>query len=156
MCLLSLFFFPLYFFISWRLITLQHCSGFCQSLSCVWLFETPWTVTQQASLSMEFLRQDYLSELPFSSSVNLLSLGIEPTSHALAGEFFTTGPPGKLWSCYSNRLKVEMQLWIHAADFCGVHAQGVVMKYVPLLNFSLQTASAIAAQKSAMFTKWWA
>ena len=37
------------------------------ALSCVLLSVTPWTVACQASLSMEFSRQEYWSELPFSS-----------------------------------------------------------------------------------------
>ena len=35
--------------------------------SHVWLFATPWTVTRQAPLSMEFSRQEYWSGLPFPS-----------------------------------------------------------------------------------------
>ena len=38
-----------------------------QSLRCVPLFVTPWTVARQASLSMGFPRQEYWSGLPFSS-----------------------------------------------------------------------------------------
>ena len=38
-----------------------------KSLSCVWLFATPWTVAYQASLSMGFSRQEYWSGLPFPS-----------------------------------------------------------------------------------------
>ena len=38
-----------------------------QSLSCVQLFATPWTVAHQALLSMEFSRQEYWSELPLLS-----------------------------------------------------------------------------------------
>ena len=38
-----------------------------QLLSLVWLFATPWTVTFQAPLSMEFSRQKYWSRLPFPS-----------------------------------------------------------------------------------------
>ena len=38
-----------------------------QLLSCVQLFVTPWTVTLQAPLSMEFSRQEYCSGLPFST-----------------------------------------------------------------------------------------
>ena len=40
-----------------------------QSLSCVQLFSTPWTVARQAPLSMEFSRQEYWkwSRLPFST-----------------------------------------------------------------------------------------
>ena len=37
----------------------------CESLSCVWLLVTPWTVAHQAPLSMGFSRQEYWSGLPF-------------------------------------------------------------------------------------------
>ena len=63
--------------------------------SHVQLFATPWTVTCQAPLSMEFSRQEYWSRLPFPSPGDLPHPGIEPTSPALAGRFFTTKPPGK-------------------------------------------------------------
>ena len=43
-----------------------------QSLSRIWLFETPWTMAPQASLSMEFPRQEYWSRLPFPSPGDLL------------------------------------------------------------------------------------
>ena len=36
-----------------------------RSLSCVWLFATPWTVALQAPLFMGFSRQEYWSRLPF-------------------------------------------------------------------------------------------
>ena len=39
-----------------------------KSLSRVWLFAIPWTVVYQASLSMEFSRQEYWSGLPFPST----------------------------------------------------------------------------------------
>ena len=38
-----------------------------KSLSCVWLFETPWTVAYQAPPSMGFPRQEYWSGLPLPS-----------------------------------------------------------------------------------------
>ena len=44
---------------------------------------------------MEFPRQEYWSKLPFPSPGDLPDPGIEPGSPALAGGFFTTGPPGK-------------------------------------------------------------
>ena len=69
-----------------------HTCACAQSLSCVWLFVTPWTKTCQAPLS-EFSRQDYLSRLPFLPPVNLLSPRIESTSlvpQVLADRFFTT------------------------------------------------------------------
>ena len=37
----------------------------------VWLFVTPWTLARQASLSMEFSRQEYWSGLPFPNPVYL-------------------------------------------------------------------------------------
>ena len=40
-------------------------------------------------------RQEYWSELPFPPPGDLLDLGIEPESPALAGRVFTTEPPGK-------------------------------------------------------------
>ena len=36
-----------------------------KSLSCVWLFETPWTVAYQSPPSMGFSRQEYWNGLPF-------------------------------------------------------------------------------------------
>ena len=38
-----------------------------KSLSCVWLFATPWTVAHQAPPSMGFSRQQYWSGLPLPS-----------------------------------------------------------------------------------------
>ena len=69
-----------------------------QALSSVWLFVTPWTVTQQVSLSMEFFRQECWSGLSFPSPGGLPDSGTEPTapvSPALAGRFLTSVPPGK-------------------------------------------------------------
>ena len=59
---------------------------------------TPWTVTHQSPLSMEFSRQDYWSWSPVPTPGYLPNRGIKPTSlvsPALAGGFFTTEPPGK-------------------------------------------------------------
>ena len=52
-------------------------------LSHVQLFTTPWTVAYQASPSMGFSRQDYLSGLPFPSPGDLPDTGIEPGFPAL-------------------------------------------------------------------------
>ena len=67
---------------------------------------TPWTVDCQASLSMEFSRQEYWSELSFPSPGDLPDPGIEPmslASPALAGRFFTVEPPGKPIDQYQNQ-----------------------------------------------------
>ena len=44
---------------------------------------------------MGFPKQEYWNGLPFLSLGDLPSPGIEPTSPALAGSFFSTEPPGK-------------------------------------------------------------
>ena len=52
----------------------------------------------QASLSMEFTRQEYWSGLPLPTPGDLPDPEIEPVSPnspTLAGGFFTTAPPGK-------------------------------------------------------------
>ena len=69
-----------------------------QLLSRVRLFVTPWTVADQAPLSIGLSRQ-YWYGLPFPSSEDLPDPGIKPTSPALTGRYFTTGPPGKPYFC---------------------------------------------------------
>ena len=64
-------------------------------LSRVQLFVTLWTVAYHTPLSIGSSRQEYWSGLPFSPPGDLPYPGIEPTSPALAGEFFTTEPPGE-------------------------------------------------------------
>ena len=44
---------------------------------------TPWTITHQAPLAMEFSRQEYWSGLPCPSPGDLPNLGLEPRSPAL-------------------------------------------------------------------------
>ena len=64
------------------------------SLSCVRLFETPWTVAHQFPLPMGFPRQEYWGVLPFPPPGDLPNPGIEPvslTSPAFAGGFSATG-----------------------------------------------------------------
>ena len=55
------------------------------TLSCVWLFVTPWTVAHKAHLSMELSRQDYWSGLLYPSPGDILDPGIEPGSYHIAG-----------------------------------------------------------------------
>ena len=47
--------------------------------SCLTLWN-PWTVTQQVPMLMEFSRQEYWSEFPFSSPGDLPDPRIEPRS----------------------------------------------------------------------------
>ena len=49
----------------------------------------PWTLGHQASLSMEFSRQEYWSGLPLPSPGHLPEPGIEPWVSRMAGRFLT-------------------------------------------------------------------
>ena len=53
-----------------------------QSLSCIRLFATPWTVAHPAPLSMEFSRQEYWNMLPSPTPADLPNSGMEPLSLA--------------------------------------------------------------------------
>ena len=83
--------------------------------SCPTLCWTPWTVTHQASLSMEFSRQEFWSELPFPNPGNLPDPGIEPNSFvapALQADFSrcaTLNFKGNDYCLYFQRRKTEAQ-----------------------------------------------
>ena len=78
-------------------------------LSRVQLFATPWTVADQAPLSMEFSRAT-MSRLPFPTPGDLPDPGIKPeslVSPALPGGFFTTQPHRKPILGYRPIIKWE-------------------------------------------------
>ena len=69
-------------------------------------FVIPCTVAGQAPLSIEFLKQGYWSGLPFPSSGDHPDPGIEHTSSAETGGFFTHEPPGKpIFKSLGNELQ---------------------------------------------------
>ena len=77
-----------YFSIVKELCLFNHRGREVKSLSRVRLFVTPWTVDYQASLSMEFSRQEYWNGLPFPPPGVLPDQGIElspPTLHGRKG-----------------------------------------------------------------------
>ena len=81
-----------------------------QSLSYVLLFVTPWAVAHQASLSLDFSRQEYWSRLLFLTPGDLPDSGIKPMSlesPALAGRFFTPEPSGKPSYRTTSKRRVE-------------------------------------------------
>ena len=94
-----------------------------QSLSLVLLFLTPWTVACQAPLSTEFSRQENWGGLPFPSLVDLPDPGIEPSSPALAGRFFTTELPGVYFkhNCKKKKKKENKTRYTELLSvYCGV------------------------------------
>ena len=65
-----------------------------QLLSHVQIFVIPWTIAPQASLSIEFSRQEYCRGLPCPTPQDLPNPGTEYMSLSLTGRFFTTAPLG--------------------------------------------------------------
>ena len=68
------------------------------SLSCAWIFATPWTVARQASLSMGFFRRGPWSELPFPPLAALHYPRMEPAfpvSLALQADSLPIGTLGR-------------------------------------------------------------
>ena len=55
---------------------------------------TPWAVTHQAPLSIEFSTQEYWKGLPFPSAEDLPDPGIKPGSPALQADSLPSGFPG--------------------------------------------------------------
>ena len=73
----------------------HHVSCLLSFFSRVGLFVTLWTVTQQASLSMQFSRQECQNGWPFPSLGDLPDSGIEPASPALQADSLLSEPPRK-------------------------------------------------------------
>ena len=67
--------------------SIQSCPTLCH----------PWTIACQASLSMEFSRQEYWSGLPFPSPVHLPDPGIKSRSPALQADSLPSESPGNFW-----------------------------------------------------------
>ena len=95
--------------------TVRYCGQICVFvLSHLRLCATPWTVAHQASLSMQFSRQEYWSGLPFPPPGDLLNPRIKPmslTSLVLAGRLFTTAPPGKHYDAVYQCVKHCTCVW---------------------------------------------
>ena len=69
-----------------------------QSLTCVRLFATPWTVARHSPLSVKFSRQQYWSRMPFPSHFQEFFLTQGSNPHLLQflhwqGRFFTAESP---------------------------------------------------------------
>ena len=113
-----------------------------KSLSCVWLFATPWTVACQAALSMGFSRQEYWSGLPFFPA------GIFPTQGLNSNHFGVF--------CFVLLIYLFMS-WYNC--FLIIGAFVVFLKYYALVfsigegyayNFNFNTSSDEASQSTGI------
>ena len=81
---------------------------------------TPWTITHQTPLSMEFSRQEYWSGY-------LPNPGIKPGSPVSADDFLTTVPPGKpnnvqQRSIHTGKIGSLSRLTVEHSSLSAVHA----------------------------------
>ena len=74
---------------TWRWCLPSKLKVKVKSFSCVQLFETTWTIAQQAPLSMEFSRQESWSGLPFPSPGDLPWPRDQTPVSCIAGRRFT-------------------------------------------------------------------
>ena len=80
----------------------------CQSLSCVLLFVTPQTVASQASLFIEFSRQECWSGLPSPPPGDLPHPGIDSASPELQADSLQSEPAGiPLCGCHASCAVVD-------------------------------------------------
>ena len=74
---------------------------------------SPWTITYQVPLSIEFSRQEQQSGLSFPSPWDPPDPGIEPGSPTLQADALPSEPPGKSLkkqrgSCFYNKLNLTV------------------------------------------------
>ena len=88
---------------------------YAQSLSCIQLFVTLWTVALQAPLSMGFSRQEFWSGLPSSPPEDLPNPGIDPSLsyllHWQAGSLPLT-PSGRPYISVSTFFFLLCPKWV--------------------------------------------
>ena len=115
----------------------QTLCAYVQSLSCVWLFASPWATACQAPLSMKFSRQEYWSGLPFPSPGYLLNPGIEPWSPLLQADFYPLSHLGRkiILSCkllfksiINNKPCWTSDFQLFSLDLQALQAYGVISK----------------------------
>ena len=83
----------------------------CQLLSCVRLYRR--TIACQASLSMEFFREEHWGGQPFPSPGDRPNPGIEPRSPALQLDSLLSEPPGKYHGYQEVRDKFKIRIDIY-------------------------------------------
>ena len=90
---------------------------------------TPWTVARQASLSIEFFKQNYWSGLPFPPPGDLPHPEIEPGFPALHS--FLSEPPGKPRFLYLHGIFARH--FLTHLSFLKEHSWGSISRLGPLM-----------------------
>ena len=99
----------------WEKITASEATdkGVVKSLSCVWLFATPWTVAHHAPHSVGFSRHEYWSGLPFLSPECLPTQGLNPGLPHCRQTLYHLNHQGSNW----QRIKLKNIQAAHEAQF---------------------------------------
>ena len=115
----------------WYVCVLSH-------FSYVQLFVTPWTVANQAPLSMGFPRQEYWSGLQCPPPGDLPHLGIEPRFPALQMDSLSSEPPWKPKNTGTGSLYLLQGIFpIQESNQCHLHCSWIL--YEPSYQKSLST-----------------
>ena len=124
-----------------------------QSLSCVQLFVTPWTVACQAPLSMGFSSQEYWSGLSFPSPGHLPNPGIKPTSPVSPALQADSLPP----ETWGKPIHVQhTQSHQHASwEGCTYGSCAVSSGWLTIFNRSLHFYHFTGKPKSSVEPKRW-
>ena len=91
------------FFQKVKALAIQSCPTLCH----------PWTIACQASLYMEFSRQEYWSGLPFPSPVHLPDPGIKSRSPALQADSLPSESPGNFWKAKGRQSYTHIYTHTH-------------------------------------------
>ena len=93
---------------------------------------TLWTVAHQASLSMEFSRQEHWSGLPFPSAGDLPNPGIDPESPILHVDSLPSELSGKLYYCsfeYFEIMRCDASSFVLLDQGCFDYLRSFVILY---------------------------
>ena len=139
----------------------------CSSLSCVWLFVTPWTIAHQAPLSMAFSRQEYWSGLPCPPPGDLPYPGIESRSPTLQADSLLSEPPAiAINTCNKTGEKAGHQVLnlplLHIPTLSLLHVMIASLPlHVPFLSgeksvsFLIAWLNSLPACSDVNRMKWW-
>ena len=116
------------FFIRYSLqMRIYYLYTYIHALSCVWLFTTPWTIGHQASLSMEFFRQECWSGVAIPFPGGSFWPGDQTQISHIAGRFFNVWAIREahiyyLGSTYFWILKMWKHFYINSNPFMGLNS----------------------------------
>ena len=123
----------LFMYLHFIIIHISHYVHIMLICSVTYDFATRWTVACQASLSMEFSRQEYQIGFPFSTPGDLPRDRIQVS--CLAGGFFITEPPGKTPSVQFRSVQSLGHVRLFATPWTAAHQASLLPPYLHIKYF---------------------